>query len=64
MEITDIIAAAGGASRVAKELGRHHSSVLGWTRVPAEHVRVVAKLSNIPAHRIRPDIFDEPVQAA
>lgn len=64
MDTSEIIRRAGGASKVAKTIGRHHSSVLGWTRVPAEHVRAVAALSGIPAYEIRPDIFDAPPPAS
>lgn len=60
MDISEIIRRAGGASKVAKHLGRHHSSVLGWARVPPQHVRAIAGLSGVAPEVIRPDIFGEP----
>ena len=59
MDIQDIIKRAGGASKIAKAIGRHHSSVLGWNKVPAQHVRAVSVLSGIPPAQIRPDVFGE-----
>ncbi len=55
-----IIRKAGGPSRVARELGRHHTSVLGWTKVPAEHARAVAKLAAVHPCVVRPDLYDPP----
>lgn len=60
MEISDLIRKAGGPSRVARELKRHHTSVLGWTKVPAEHARAVAKLAAVHPCEVRPDLYDPP----
>lgn len=56
MDITQIIAAAGGASKLAKRLNCHHSTVLEWTRVPASRLESVAKITGIPPHELRPDL--------
>lgn len=64
MEIREIIKAGGGPSKVGAAVGRAHSSVIAWTRVPAEHVRVVSRITGIPPHQLRPDLFDPPAAAA
>jgi hypothetical protein len=63
MTITEIIAAAGGPTAVGRTIGRHHTSVMGWRRVPAEHARPVAKLANLHVSVVRPDLFDPPEPA-
>lgn len=60
MDIKDILGAAGGPSAVARKIGRHHSTVLRWTRVPPRHARAVAALTGIALHVIRPDIYPAP----
>lgn len=50
--------AAGGAEKLAKAVGRHHATVSGWSRIPAEHLRVVARVTGIPMGHLRPDIFE------
>jgi DNA-binding transcriptional regulator YdaS (Cro superfamily) len=62
MEITEIIRRAGGVSLVAKTIGRHHSSVMEWRRVPAEHVLAVAEMSGLTPGEIRPDVFGAPTK--
>jgi DNA-binding transcriptional regulator YdaS (Cro superfamily) len=60
MDISEIIRRGGGASKIAHAIGRHHTSILGWTRVPAEHARAVETLTGIPKHELRPDLWDRP----
>ena len=38
-------------------------AVSRWDRVPLERVREVSLLTNIPAHEIRPDVFDPPAES-
>lgn len=59
MEISEIIRRAGGVSKVAKATHRHHTSVMGWKRVPVEHARTVQELTDIPLHVLRPDVWAE-----
>lgn len=60
MEVAEIIKQAGGVSKIAHAVGRHHTSVMGWKRVPVEHARVISDLTQIPLHVIRPDVWDAP----
>lgn len=48
---------AGGVVALARELGIKHTSLYSWKRVPAERVLEIERLSGIPAHELRPDIF-------
>lgn len=50
---------AGGPKRLAERLGIVPSAVTQWTRVPPRHVRVVAAMTGIPPHELRPDIFGD-----
>jgi DNA-binding transcriptional regulator YdaS (Cro superfamily) len=60
MEMSEIIRRAGGLVKLAKAAGRHHATILGWTRVPPKHVKAVAKATGIPPHELRPDLWDPP----
>lgn len=63
METKQIIDAAGGVVRVARKIGRSHSTISEWKRVPPKHVQAVSVLSGIPAWKIRPDVFPAPISA-
>ncbi len=54
---------AGGVVALARELGIKHTSLYSWKRVPAERVLEIERLSGIPAHELRPDIFKREVAA-
>ena len=58
MDIRDIIAAGGGPAKLAKALRCHHSTVMGWTRVPATRVADVARLTGISVRELRPDLAE------
>jgi len=58
--LAHIFVAAGGTSKLAADLGIHHSSPYSWRAVPTQHVRKVAKLTGIPLHQLRPDLYDAP----
>ena len=63
MNVAEITKAAGGPVRVAKAIKRNHATVLQWRRVPAEHVRTVARLAGLDPSDVRPDLYDPPVRA-
>lgn len=64
MDTKDIIAKAGGVTRVARAVGLTHPSVSVWERVPPRHVRTVAKLAGLHPSEVRPDLYDAPDQRA
>ena len=51
------IDAAGGITSFAKSLRIKPPSVYGWTRVPAERVLDVERVSGISRHELRPDLY-------
>ncbi|GAN95458.1 phage protein [Komagataeibacter europaeus NBRC 3261] len=64
MDVRNIIRAAGGPSRIGEAIGKTHSAVCRWKKVPSVHVLTVASLSGISPHAIRPDVFGpEPQQS-
>lgn len=51
---------AGGVSQLAAKLGVTRSAVSQWDAVPMDRVFEVARLANIPAYEIRPDVIPSP----
>lgn len=62
MNLEAYIAKRGSLSALASSLDVSPSTVLRWVqgRVPAERVRSVSEATGIPAHTLRPDLFDAP----
>lgn len=63
---TIVIEKAGGVVTVATALGIDHSSVSKWqqrNRVPHERALALEKLSGIPRHELRPDLWPAPAPA-
>lgn len=53
--------AAGGNVGIARGIGGiTPQAVSQWKRVPAERVIDVERLSGVPRHELRPDIFPAP----
>lgn len=63
MDIREIIKRGGGPSKLARSLGLHHTSVLGWQRVPAGRVKRVSELTGVPLYEIRPELWEKPANA-
>lgn len=59
---------AGGGAVLARALGITMPAITHWKRrgIPAERVQAVSRLTGIPLHELRPDLFDPPqrVEAA
>lgn len=47
---------SGGLVALANALGIKHQALYGWTRVPAERVLDMERITGIPRHEIRPDL--------
>jgi DNA-binding transcriptional regulator YdaS (Cro superfamily) len=54
------IAAAGGPTALARELGIRMESLYSWEDNPPKRVAAVACASGIPRHELRPDLWDAP----
>ena len=51
----------GLMARIAKEIGyESRGTVSQWKRVPAERAELVERLSGIPRHELRPDLWKPP----
>ena len=55
---------AGGTAALARALKIRSQAVSQWTRIPAAQVLQVEKLSGIPRHVLRSDLYPKPVEAA
>jgi DNA-binding transcriptional regulator YdaS (Cro superfamily) len=62
MTLHEHLQTRGAMSALSRALGVSPSTVLRWVdgRVPAERVRAVSAETGIPAHALRPDLFDAP----
>lgn len=60
-----LIAKAGGASKIAKQLNITTQAISQWARVPAERVIPIEKISGgvVTRHELRPDIYPESTAA-
>lgn len=50
----------GLMAKIAGELGITRAAVAMWTRIPAERVAAVERITEIPRHELRPDLFSAP----
>lgn len=59
------IEAAGGGAELARALGIKKTSVQDWKSagIPASRVPAVSRVTGLPLHAIRPDLFDAPATA-
>jgi DNA-binding transcriptional regulator YdaS (Cro superfamily) len=54
------VAAVGGVTRLAEKIGVTRSAVSQWPRVPVERVLDVERVTGVPRHELRPDIYPAP----
>jgi DNA-binding transcriptional regulator YdaS (Cro superfamily) len=50
--------------RLSRELGITHGAISQWRQVPAGRVLDVERITKIPRHELRPDLYPAPVQDA
>lgn len=55
-----VIEAVGGTAALAQLLGIQAPSIYSWRRVPPNRVKAVSAATGIPAHELRPDLWDAP----
>ncbi len=60
MTINDIIRLAGGAQRLARELGVLHQAIYKWERVPSARVLDVCRLTGLRPYDVRADLYPDP----
>lgn len=54
----------GLMAEIARRLNIRSSAVAMWTRVPAERVADVERITGIPREKLRPDLFVRSEQVA
>ena len=59
LPIAEIIAMAGGASKIAALCGVDRTTPYSWQRVPPLYAARVARAIGVPAARVRCDVFGE-----
>lgn len=57
------IEAAGGLRALARKLGMNHSTILKWTKVPANHILEIERLTGVSREQLRPELYREPSEA-
>jgi DNA-binding transcriptional regulator YdaS (Cro superfamily) len=50
----------GLMTRLAAQLGIERGAVAQWKQVPPERVPDVSRLTGIPRHQLRPDLWEPP----
>lgn len=54
------LTAAGGPTALARALGLVPSAVTQWATVPPLRVPAVSRITGVPRHVLRPDLYDPP----
>lgn len=55
--LAEAIEAIGGVGKLAEGLGISGPAISQWGRVPAERVIQVERLTGVPRHKLRPDLY-------
>jgi DNA-binding transcriptional regulator YdaS (Cro superfamily) len=51
--------AVGGFASLAGELGISRQAIYQWRRIPAERIVEIEKLTGVPRHELRPDLYPQ-----
>jgi DNA-binding transcriptional regulator YdaS (Cro superfamily) len=51
------IQAAGSRGALARKIGISRQAVWGWKKIPVDRLKDVERVTRIPRHKLRPDIF-------
>jgi DNA-binding transcriptional regulator YdaS (Cro superfamily) len=53
------VMAVGTFSELARRLGTSRQAVQKWARVPEARVEQVARITGVPKHILRPDLYEK-----
>ena len=53
-----VIEAVGSRAELARRLGLSRQAMHCWVRVPLNRLKLVSRITGIPAAVLRPDLFD------
>jgi DNA-binding transcriptional regulator YdaS (Cro superfamily) len=48
---------AGGQNALARLLGINESAISRWARVPVERLTEIERLTGVPKHELRPELY-------
>ncbi len=48
---------AGGGAALGRALKLNRQAIYQWCRVPSHHVLEVERITGLPRHRLRPDLY-------
>ena len=55
---------AGGATKLGQELGISHAAISQWDQVPPLRVLEVERITGVPRHELRPDLYPPAAESA
>lgn len=58
--LKEAIEAAGGPKALGAKLGISHQAIGQWDEVPPLRVLEVERLTGVPRHKLRPDLYPPP----
>lgn len=58
-----IRAKRGMISKIAADIGLTRGAVAMWQTVPAERILAIERITGIPRHELRPDLWEAPADA-
>lgn len=56
--IKEAVDKAGGVTALTRELGIKHTAPYSWTRIPADRVVDIERITGIPRQKLRPDLYE------
>jgi DNA-binding transcriptional regulator YdaS (Cro superfamily) len=55
-----VIEKCGGPAALGRVLGITGQAVSQWAQIPPKHIGALSRLTGVPPHKLRPDLFSAP----